>query len=162
MKRYTAQDYRKLKRLWLKWACDFTYENIKRLEKFFPERSVYSVALHLMSAVPYLYEQKDEWLKFENDYKRVKMKEQKERRGKALTQAQKIWIMKKYNYKCGFCGYNLNRKDYRDRVEFDHIIPLMKGGTNKSSNYRPVHYKCHKNLHRIHHKKCTRCASVGW
>lgn len=58
-----------------------------------------------------------------------------------LTKKQKAEILglRQQAFLCMHCGNRLN-----DKIEWDHIIALSRGGTNKLSNWQALHPECHK------------------
>lgn len=49
-------------------------------------------------------------------------------------------IVRRDNYTCQICGKHL--KD--DEMEFDHIIPISKGGSSEENNIRLTCFKCNR------------------
>lgn len=41
---------------------------------------------------------------------------------------------------CGFCG--ICQKSLADPIEFDHIIPISRGGSHTQDNIQPTHATC--------------------
>lgn len=62
------------------------------------------------------------------------------RRGRFIPFAVKMRIVRRDNSTCQICGKNL--KD--NEVEFDHIIPISKGGSTEESNIRLTCFKCNR------------------
>jgi len=60
--------------------------------------------------------------------------------GRYIPTKMKMRIARRDNYTCQACGKNL--KD--DELEFDHIIPISKGGSSEDHNIRLVCYDCNR------------------
>lgn len=56
-----------------------------------------------------------------------------------LTFDEWLNILKKYKYRCAYCG---KKFDLFDRPTRDHIIPLTKGGDNIKENIVPACQSC--------------------
>ncbi len=56
-----------------------------------------------------------------------------------LTSEEWLNILKKYNYKCAYCGTEF---DENILPEKDHIIPISKGGNNTKENIVPACRSC--------------------
>jgi len=56
-----------------------------------------------------------------------------------LTSSEWLDILKKYNYRCFYCGAKLNADNVPQR---DHIIPVSKGGGNIKENVVPACKSC--------------------
>lgn len=62
------------------------------------------------------------------------------RRGRYIPFSVKVRVVRRDNYTCQKCGEHL--KD--DEVEFDHIIPLSKGGSSEEHNIRLTCFECNR------------------
>lgn len=62
------------------------------------------------------------------------------RRGRYISFQDKMRIIRRDNYTCQVCGKHLPDNE----VEFDHIIPLSKGGSSEVSNIRLTCFKCNR------------------
>jgi 5-methylcytosine-specific restriction endonuclease McrA len=51
-----------------------------------------------------------------------------------LTFSEWLAILRKYNYKCAYCGVAFSDKNLPER---DHVIPVSKGGDNTKGNIVP-------------------------
>ena len=56
-------------------------------------------------------------------------------------------VIKKYNYKCGLCGYPLGIDG--EVTQLHRIKPGKDEGRYTKSNVMPVHAFCHKRHHRL-------------
>ena len=61
-----------------------------------------------------------------------------------LTAEEWIDILKKYKFKCAYCG-----KEFTlfDRETKDHVIPISKGGNNVKENIVPACKSCNSKKH---------------
>jgi len=66
--------------------------------------------------------------------------EEERRRGRHLPFKLKMRVVRRDNYTCQECGAHL--KD--NEVEFDHIIPIAKGGSSEEHNIRLTCYSCNR------------------
>lgn len=66
--------------------------------------------------------------------------EVKRRRGRYIPFDMKIRIVRRDNYTCQMCGTHL--KD--DEVEFDHKIPVSKGGSSEEHNIQLTCFDCNR------------------
>lgn len=62
------------------------------------------------------------------------------RQGRYIPFKTKIRVVRRDNYTCQHCGVHL----HDDEVEFDHIIPLSKGGSSEESNLRLTCFDCNR------------------
>lgn len=66
------------------------------------------------------------------------------RRARMLgSQAERVdyaAILARYGYVCHICGDLISRAD----LQFDHIIPIAKGGPHSMANIRPAHALCNR------------------
>ncbi|MEE8194173.1 MAG: HNH endonuclease signature motif containing protein [Dehalococcoidales bacterium] len=60
--------------------------------------------------------------------------------GRHIPTKMKMRIVRRDNYTCQVCGKHL--KD--DEIEFDHMIPVSKGGSSEEQNIRLVCYNCNR------------------
>ncbi len=60
--------------------------------------------------------------------------------GRHISTKMKMRIVRRDNYTCQVCGKHL--KD--DELEFDHIIPISKGGSSEEHNIRLICYDCNR------------------
>lgn len=67
--------------------------------------------------------------------------EKERRRGRYIPFDIKMRVVRRDNHTCQECGKHL--KD--NEVEFDHIIPLSKGGSTEEHNIRLTCYDCNRN-----------------
>lgn len=58
-----------------------------------------------------------------------------------LTDKQKQTLLVQFNRRCDECKQPFAEKE---TIDWDHIVPLVFGGTNELSNFRPLHDGCHK------------------
>ena len=56
-----------------------------------------------------------------------------------LTSEEWIDILKKYKFKCAYCGREFN---LFDKLERDHVIPISKNGNNTKENVVPACRSC--------------------
>jgi len=66
--------------------------------------------------------------------------EQERRRGRYIPFEIKMRVVRRDNYTCQVCGKHL--KD--NEVEFDHIIPVAKGGSSEEHNIRLTCFDCNR------------------
>lgn len=66
--------------------------------------------------------------------------EEERRTGRYIPFETKIRIVRRDNYTCQICDKHLNDSE----VEFDHIIPLSKGGSSEEHNIRLTCYNCNR------------------
>jgi hypothetical protein len=62
------------------------------------------------------------------------------RRGRYIPFETKIRVVRRDNYTCQHCKKHLRD----DEVEFDHIIPLSRGGSSEEHNIRLTCYDCNR------------------
>jgi hypothetical protein len=62
------------------------------------------------------------------------------RRGRYIPFKVKIRVVRRDNYTCQHCSMHL--KD--DEVEFDHIIPISRGGSSEEQNIRLTCFDCNR------------------
>jgi hypothetical protein len=62
------------------------------------------------------------------------------KQGRSIPFAVRSRVARRDNYTCQSCGRHL--KD--DEVEFDHIIPLSKGGSSEEHNLRLTCLECNR------------------
>ena len=62
------------------------------------------------------------------------------RRGRYISFTTKMRVVRRDNHTCQHCGKHL--KD--DEVEFDHIIPVAKGGSSEEHNIRLTCFDCNR------------------
>lgn len=62
------------------------------------------------------------------------------RRGRYISFVTKMRVVRRDNHTCQHCGKHL--KD--DEVEFDHIIPVAKGGSSEEHNIRLTCFDCNR------------------
>lgn len=65
------------------------------------------------------------------------------RLGRYIPYKVKMRVVRRDNYTCQVCGKHL--KD--DEVEFDHIIPISKGGSSEEHNIRLTCFDCNRDKH---------------
>lgn len=61
-------------------------------------------------------------------------------RGRHISFKTKMRVVRRDNHTCQHCGAHLRD----DEVEFDHIIPVAKGGSCEEHNIRLTCYKCNR------------------
>ncbi len=57
---------------------------------------------------------------------------------------QKLAILQKQNYQCGYCGVKLQPDD---TIDLHYRVPRAEGGTNTMDNLMALHEHCHHQLH---------------
>ena len=62
------------------------------------------------------------------------------RRGRYIPFQVKTRVVRRDNYTCQVCGKHL----LDNEVEFDHIIPISKGGSSEEHNIRLTCFKCNR------------------
>jgi hypothetical protein len=62
------------------------------------------------------------------------------RRGRYIPFKIKMRVVRRDNYTCQHCGKHL----LDNEVEFDHIIPISKGGSSEESNIRLTCFDCNR------------------
>ena len=62
------------------------------------------------------------------------------RRGRYISFKTKIRVVRRDNYTCQHCGVHLQD----DEVEFDHIIPVARGGSSEEHNIRLTCFECNR------------------
>ena len=62
------------------------------------------------------------------------------RQGRYISFKTKMRVVRRDNHTCQHCSKHLRD----DEVEFDHIIPLSKGGSSEEHNIRLTCYKCNR------------------
>lgn len=65
------------------------------------------------------------------------------RSGRYIPFKIKMRVVRRDNYTCQVCGKHL----LDNEVEFDHIIPLSKGGSSEEHNIRLTCFKCNRDKH---------------
>lgn len=65
---------------------------------------------------------------------------QERRRGRYIPFKTKIRVVRRDNYTCQHCKKHLRD----DEVEFDHIIPISKGGSSEEHNIRLTCFDCNR------------------
>lgn len=60
---------------------------------------------------------------------------------KSIPKKLREKIAKRYNGRCGYCGCTLTR------MQIDHIVPVIDGGTNDESNLMPSCPQCNNYKH---------------
>jgi len=68
-------------------------------------------------------------------------KKQKKPKRRYLTASEKLEVGAKQKWHCALCGEMLKAE-----MDFDHIVPLHKGGSNHISNFRALCLSCHRKL----------------
>ena len=72
----------------------------------------------------------------------------KKQAGGSFTHQEWIDLKKEFDFQCLDCGQQepfLDQK--RQSLTRDHVIPLVKGGTNFISNIQPLCLKCNDKKH---------------
>lgn len=104
----------------------------------------------------YVLEKKDHDLLFNTSGKATRVQ---------LSEASKKQILAKQNNQCNICGARLKSRAEinghifsKDRVtlEFDHRIPIERGGDNITENYQALCHYCNKSKRQI----CFNCTTV--
>lgn len=62
------------------------------------------------------------------------------RRGRYISFQTKMRVVRRDNYTCQECGEHLRD----DEIEFDHIIPVAKGGSSEEHNIRLTCFDCNR------------------
>jgi len=66
------------------------------------------------------------------------------RRGRYISFKVKMRVVRRDNYTCQVCGKHL----LDNEVEFDHIIPISKGGSSEEQNIRLTCFECNRDKKR--------------
>lgn len=66
--------------------------------------------------------------------------QEKRRRGRYIPFAMKLRIVRRDNYICQRCAKQLKESE----LEFDHIIPISRGGSSEESNIQLTCFKCNR------------------
>lgn len=93
---------------------------------------------------------KRKWLKSEkgkasNQRSHIKRRANEKNMVNTLTYKEWLDILKKFNYRCAYCGKDLF--DLFNKPERDHIIPISKGGDNTKENIVPACRSCNAKKH---------------
>lgn len=64
-----------------------------------------------------------------------------------LTRKRKAELFLAADGRCGIC-----REKIVGKVEWDHHLALVFGGTNANDNWRPLHPECHRRKSAIEHR----------
>ena len=91
-----------------------------------------------------LKERKIKWAKSENGKLSQQVRSAKRRtrlreNGGSFTRKEWISLKEKYDFKCLKCGV---RESTTNRLQPDHVIPVVKGGPSWISNIQPLCRKC--------------------
>lgn len=62
------------------------------------------------------------------------------RRGRYIPFETKMRVVRRDNYTCQHCGAHLQDNE----VEFDHKIPVSKGGSSEEQNLRLTCFRCNR------------------
>jgi 5-methylcytosine-specific restriction endonuclease McrA len=62
------------------------------------------------------------------------------RRGRYIPFKTKMRVVRRDNYTCQHCGRHLRD----DEVEFDHKIPIARGGSSEEQNVRLTCFDCNR------------------
>jgi hypothetical protein len=62
------------------------------------------------------------------------------RRGRYIPFKTKIRVVRRDNHTCQHCGVHLRD----DELEFDHVIPVSKGGSSEEHNLRLTCFGCNR------------------
>ena len=65
---------------------------------------------------------------------------EKRRKGRYISFKTKMRVVRRDNYTCQSCSCHLQD----DEVEFDHIIPVSKGGSSEEHNIRLTCFRCNR------------------
>lgn len=93
---------------------------------------------------------KRRWLKSEkgkasNQRSHIKRRVKEKKIINTLTCKEWLAILKKFDYKCAYCGKDLF--DLFTKPEKDHFIPISKGGDNTKDNVVPACRSCNAKKH---------------
>ncbi len=70
---------------------------------------------------------------------------QSRRRGRYISFKTKMRVVRRDNYTCQNCGKHL----LDNEVEFDHVIPLSKGGSSEEHNIRLTCFDCNRDKNNL-------------
>ena len=62
------------------------------------------------------------------------------KRGRNISFSTKVRLIRRANYTCQVCGKFLKESE----IEFDHIIPISKGGSSEENNIRVTCFNCNR------------------
>lgn len=110
-------------------------------------RSIYLAACRAYGAA-YYAAHRDERAVYASQYKVTHLKEHAESEGrrrarKRNTQVEPIDLMQVLRDSKGVCGICHKPLDLFG-IDFDHIVPLSKGGTHTRDNIQPSHSRCNR------------------
>ena len=130
----------------IKHALKWCREQEDRLKSVPTNRQIYRLANK-----EYFDNYIKEWKKNNPEKRRVidrRGKAKRRARGKSLintlTAEEWISILKKYKFRCAYCGKEFTLFDRETR---DHVIPMSKGGHNTKDNIVPACRSCNSKKH---------------
>jgi 5-methylcytosine-specific restriction endonuclease McrA len=105
-------------------------------EKIAARQKIYRAATHREKKAAWVKEHREEYVSY-NALRRAR----KLGNSIGLPKPDYKAILTEFGMICHLCGLKIESKT---ELEFDHVIPLSKGGPHSSGNVRPSHERCNR------------------